>query len=180
MGAINYGHNNYINIGMNLKQFDNIDNYDDRMYEYETEFDYLWEETKALLNKYNLEYLTVKLEPGYYEGFYIHIDFDYLWVDYYEKPLILKELTQLKQFLLQCCENGMVQYFPGWGTSYANEQTTIKAIKECIKETKENIKNIQLIEHTEKEIKQIDNVMHFTFTHRNISGAIKNYKIMEE
>ena len=66
MGAINYGHNNYINIGMNLKQFDNI----------------------------------------------------------------------LKQ--------------------------------------KKISKNIQLIEHTEKEHKQIDNIMHFTFTHRNTCGIIKN------
>jgi hypothetical protein len=140
MGAINYGYNNYINIGMNLNQFDNINNYDDRQYEYESEFDYLWEETQTLLKTYNFEYFTVKLESGYYEGMYIHIEFDYLWVDYYEKPLILKELTQLKQFLLQCCEIGMVKYSPGWCMGYSDEQTTIKAIKECIKETKENIK----------------------------------------
>ena len=140
MGTINYGNNNYINIGMNLNQFDNIYNYDDRQYEYESEYDFLWEEIQNILNKYSFEYFTVKLEPGYYEGFYIDIDFNYLWVDYYEKPLILKELTQLKQFLLQCCNFGMVQYFPGWGTSYANEQNTIKAIKQCIRNTKEDIK----------------------------------------
>ena len=140
MGTINYGSNNYINIGMNLNQFDNIYNYNDRQYEYESEYDFLWEEIQNILNKYNFEYFTVKLEPGYYEGFYIDIDFDYLWIDYYEKPLILKELTQLKQFLLQCCDFGMVQYFPGWGTSYANEQNTIKAIKQCIRNTKEDIK----------------------------------------
>lgn len=103
MGTINYGHNNYINIGMNLNQFDDILNYDDRQFEYETEL-------------------------------------DYLWVDYYEKALILKELTQLKQFLLQCCENGLVKYSPGWCMGYYDEQTTIKAIKSSIRETKENIK----------------------------------------
>lgn len=140
MGTINYGSNNYINMGMNLKQFDDILNYKDRIYEYETELDYIWEETQALLNKYNFEYFTVKLEPGYYEGFYIDIVFDYLWVDYYEKALILKELTQLKQFLLKCCENGLVKYSAGWCMGYYTEQETIKAIKECIRTTKETIK----------------------------------------
>ena len=140
MGTINYGHNNYINMGMNLKQFDNILNYEDRQFEYDTELDYLWEETEVLLKKYNFEYFTVKLEPGYYEGFYLHIDFDYLWVDSYEKPLILKELTQLKQFLLQCCENGLVKYSPGWCMGYFDYKTTIQAIKECIRNTKEDIK----------------------------------------
>lgn len=140
MGTINYGSNNYINMGMNLSIYDNIYNYEDRQFEYETELDYLWEEIKELLNKYTFEYFTIKLEPGYYEGFYIDIDFDYLWVDSYEKPLILKELTQLKQFLLQCCNYGIVKYSPGWCMGYYNEQETRKAIKQCIRNTKENIK----------------------------------------
>lgn len=37
-----------------------------------------------------------------------------------------------------------------------------------------------LIELTEKELKQIDNIMHFDFTLCNTCGAIENNKIMEE
>lgn len=140
MGTINYGSNDYINIGMDLKQFDNIYNYKDRQFEYETELQFLYEEIDELLNKYNFDYFTVKLKPGYYEGFYIDIDFDYLWLESYEKPIILKELTQLKQFLLKCSSFGMVKYSPEWCMGYYNEKETIKAIKETIKATKETIK----------------------------------------
>ena len=133
MGTINYGYNKYFNMGMNLSL-----NYDE--YDYMGEFNYLIEETQETLNKYNFEYFKVTLEYGYYEGFYIDIDFDYLWVDYYEKALILKELTQLKKLLFELCYIGLVRYSPGWCMGYSDEQTTIKAIKECIRETKENIK----------------------------------------
>ena len=140
MGTINYGSNKYINMGMNLSVYDNIYNYENRQFEYETELQFLYDEIEHILKQYNFEYFTIKLEPGYYEGFYIDIDFDYLWVDYYEKPLILKELTQLKQFLLQCCNYGMVKYSSGWCMGYYNEEETRKAIKKCIRNTKEDIK----------------------------------------
>jgi hypothetical protein len=142
MGAINYGSNDYFNIGMNLPIFDNYTSYTDRQYEYETELEFLYDETQQLINKYNFDYFTVKIEPGYYEGFYIHIDFDFLWLDnYQEKLTVLKEITQLKKFLLECCQYGLVRYSPGWCTSYYSEQETIQDVKAAIKEMKQNFRN---------------------------------------
>jgi hypothetical protein len=68
------------------------------------------------------------------------VKFDYLYLDCYEKPLILKELTQLKLFLLECCNYGLLEYSPGWCMGYSNRETTIKAIKSAIKEMKEKIR----------------------------------------
>jgi hypothetical protein len=139
MGAINYGNNEYFNIGMNLNAFDDYTNYDDRQYEYESELEYLIDEIKELLNKYNFQYFTVNYEYGYYEGFYINIDFDYLYLDdHAERLTVLKEITQLKQFLNECCYIGLVKYSPGWCTAYYSEQETKQAIKQAIKEMKQN------------------------------------------
>ena len=134
MGTINYSSNDFINLGVNPDNYYHGDKYLDFL----VDDDY--QQIQNIINDFNFEYFTVKLEPGYYEGFYLHIEFDYLWVDYYEKPLILKELTQLKQLLLKCCNYGMVKYSPGWCMGYSDYKTTIKSIKDCIKETIENIK----------------------------------------
>ena len=130
MGTINYGSNEYFNIGVNPE------NYwvDGEFLDFEMEFDY--NRIKNALEKYNFQYFTVTIEPGYYEGFYIKIDFDYLWVDAYEKLEILKELTQLKIFLLGCSYNGLVEYYPGWCMGYSNPIQTKKAIIQRIKELK--------------------------------------------
>lgn len=100
------------------------------------------EEVSEILKKYNFEYFTVKIEPGYYDGFYVDIDFDYIWLDdYQEKLTVLKETTQLKLFLLECCYMGLVKYSPGWCTGYYSEQETKQGIKQAIKEIKQTIKN---------------------------------------
>ena len=133
MGAINYGSNDYFNIGMDLSP-----DYDE--FDHECEFNYQIEETQRTLDKYNFEYFTIKIEYGYYQGFYIDIDFNYCYVDYWEKPLILKECTQLKKLLLELSYNGLVKYSAGWCIGYYSEQETNKAIKEAIKEIKEKMR----------------------------------------
>lgn len=139
MGAINYGSNDYINIGINPDNYwiEN-ENGENEFLDFDIESDYV--EVHGILDKYDFEYFAVDVKMGYYEGFYIDIDFDYLWVDSYEKPLILKELTQLKKFLLQCCEYGMVKYSPGWCTGYSDYKTTQKAINQAIGDAKEKIR----------------------------------------
>jgi hypothetical protein len=134
MGTINYGYNKYFNMGMNLSL-----DYDE--YDYIGEFNYLIEETQETLKKYTFDYFKIDIEYGYYEGFYIDIDFDYLWVDYYEKALILKELTQLKKLLFELCYIGLVRYSPGWCMTYYTEEETKTAIKKAIRETKEEMKH---------------------------------------
>lgn len=135
MGTINYGYNNYFMMGINPYKY--IDEY-----EKETDINFLWDEINNTLKKYKFEYFTVTLEPGYYEGMYINIDFDFLWLyNYQEKLIVLKETTQLKLFLLECCKWGFVQYSPGWVTGYYSEEETTMNIKQAIKEIKQNIKN---------------------------------------
>ena len=70
----------------------------------------------------------------------MNIDFDYLWLDNHkEKLTVLKEITQLKKFLLECCVIGITEYSPGWCMGYYDEETTIQDIKQVTKEIKQKI-----------------------------------------
>ena len=138
MGTINYGSNEYINIGANPNNYWIEDENGDNIFlDFEMDDDY--QNIKSLLDNYNFYYFNVTIEPGYYEGFYIDINFDYLWVDAYEKPEILKELTQLKKFLLKCAGYGLLEYYPGWCMGYSDYKNTIESIKNMIRDTKQNI-----------------------------------------
>lgn len=136
MGTINYGTNKYFNIGMNLSR-----DYDE--YDYQCEYEYQFEETQHTIDKYNFNFFKIGIENGYYKGFYIWIDFDFLYFDdWNEKRQMLKEITQLKHLLNELCYNGLVKYSAGWCTGYCSEEETKEAIKQSIKEIKQNILNI--------------------------------------
>lgn len=132
MGAINYGSNNYFNIGMDLTP-----DYDE--YDYMGDFNYLVEETQEILNKYNFDYFKIDIQYGYYQGFYIDIDFDYLYLDNHaERLTVLKEITQLKKLLFELSYIGLVNYSAGWCMGYCSEQETNQAIKHAIKQLKQD------------------------------------------
>lgn len=136
MGTINYGSNDFFNIGMLPCEY--WDEYDK-----ETEEAFLWEEITEELKRYDFNAFSVTLKQGYYEGMYIDIKFNWLYFDdYIEKRQAQKEITQLRAFLDKCCYWDMVQYFPGWCTSYATEEQTKKAIKTAIREIRQKIKDI--------------------------------------
>lgn len=140
MGAINYGSNEYFNIGVNPENYwiEN-ENGKNEFLDFEMQWDY--EQVENILSKYHFDYFNISIESGYYEGFYININFDYLWVESYEKPLILKELTQIKLLLLECCNYGLVKYSAGWCMGYSDTSNTINSIKTRIKELKEYFKH---------------------------------------
>jgi hypothetical protein len=136
MGAINYGNNKYFNMGMDLSP-----DYDE--YDYQCEYEYQFEETQNTIDKYNFNFFKIWIENGYYEGFYLCIDFDFLYFDdWNEKREMLKEITQLKHLLKELCYNGLVKYSAGWCMAYYSEDETKQAIKTVIKEIKQNILNI--------------------------------------
>ena len=136
MGTINYGSNKYVTMGLNLDYFDDLDDLDR---EYEQEF--MYEEIKEILEKYYFNYWIVSIEPGYYEGFYIKIKNDWLYFyDSYERNDVLKETTQLKKFLLECLTCGLVVVYPGWCTSYLDQDRSKKHILEAIRGMKNDIK----------------------------------------
>ena len=138
MGAINYKTSDFITLGYNTNNID----YEDEFYDELINDEY--EEIKYLLEEENFYYFNVTLEPGYYEGFTLDIEhnFNYCYDNYYEKLQALKEITQIKNFLLYIVNNFNINaVFPGWCTAYADYKKTIEEINAAIIEMKTNVKN---------------------------------------
>lgn len=138
MGTINYYTSDYITIGFDLSK-EHIDK--------ETGEDITncivqdgFEQAQAQLEGCSFYYYSVKITPGYYEGFSIQIAFNYpLYFDSYEgKRAAQRELTELNHFLLFCvCYCDCCAVWPGWCTTYLNNTDTLKAIKKAIAEMRE-------------------------------------------
>ena len=138
MGAINYFRSNYITLGYNTNNI----NYEDDFY-YD-DINYEFDEIAALLRNEFFYYFNVTLKPGYYEGFTIDIEnnFTYCFDNCDEKLQALKEVTQIKKFLLYIVNNFNINVvYPGWCTSYGDYKKTISEINTAIKEIKTEVKN---------------------------------------
>ena len=111
------------------------------------------ENAKSILNKYNFYYFHVVLKPGYYEGFALDIENIFgIAIDGWEdRREAQKEITQLKNCLLELAGVGFVACYPGWCTGYKDYNETIKAIKEAIKEIREEYKTIPTWRQYQKE-----------------------------
>lgn len=137
MGTINYKANKYITIGIKTNIYLDEEMQDD--------IDSLYKEyIKEILKKYNFNYFNISIEPGYYDGLYLDIDDNaHIFFDNtIEKNEALKETTQLKNFLLECIEEGLCVCYPGWVTSYLNYEESKKELTEAIKKIKEEIRSI--------------------------------------
>ena len=96
----------------------------------------------AILDKYSFYYFKVEWESGYYEGMSLNIYLDYsVFDDYEEKRDAQKEVTQLRNFLIDIAGCGFVACYPGWCTGYEDYNGTISAINEAIKEMRKDVKN---------------------------------------
>jgi glutamate-1-semialdehyde aminotransferase len=146
MGAINYKNSDWVTVGVKMDDFYNNaeeleenDIYYDKDYEIEN----LFEEIQEILSKYDFYYMHVELVSGYYDGFYIDIEnnFEVCYEDTYEKAAALKEVTQLKKFLLECIDNGLLVCFSSWVTTWLSVEESKAKIKESIKLLKEYIKD---------------------------------------
>lgn len=137
MGTINYRTSDYITIGYNCNNID----YDDPYYhEIITDF---YDQVKYRLSQQCFYYFHVVLEPGYYEGFSIDIEFNftYCFDNYREKQYAQKEITQIKAFLLECVNDfECVAVYPGWCTGYADYKTTLKEINAAVKEMRTTVR----------------------------------------
>ena len=156
MGAINYCTSDYITLGIKpynsddylndldymnfIKEEYNVDlnNKEEvlnRVYEQITsDYDDDYANVIDELNNHYFVYFHIALKPGYYEGFSIDIENNYgiCYDDYTEKLEAQKEITEIKQFLLNCAGYGLVACQPGWCTGYCNYSETVKAIKAAI------------------------------------------------
>ena len=138
MGTINYKTSDYITLGYNC----NYTDYDDPYYN-EIIQDY-FDQVAITRARYDFYYFHVSVEPGYYEGFYIDIEhnFNYCYDNYEEKRLALKEITQIKRFLLECVNDfECVAVYPGWCTGYADYNKTLKELDAAIWEMRETVKS---------------------------------------
>ena len=111
------------------------------------------ENAESILNEYNFYYFHVVLKPGYYEGFTLDIENNFgVAIDGWEdRREAQKEITQLKNCLLELAGVGLVVCSPGWCTGYKDYNETIKAIKEAIKEIREEYKAIPTWRQYQKE-----------------------------
>ena len=137
MGTINYKTSDYITIGYNCNNID----YEDEFY-HEIITDY-YDQAAITRARYNFYYFHVSVEPGYYEGFYIDIEhnFSYCYDNFYDKKAALKEITQIKKFLLECVNDfECCAVYPGWCTGYADYKKTLKELDAAIHEMRETVK----------------------------------------
>lgn len=129
MGTINYKTSDYITIGYNCNNIDYSDDYyndDIQMY-----FDYI----AANLEQEHFYYYHVKLEPGYYEGFSIDIEFNFAicFDNYEDKQLAQKEITRIKTFLTRCInEFECCAVHPGWCTGYSDYKNSLIELNAAI------------------------------------------------
>ena len=176
MGAINYFTSDYITLG--VKPYDTDDYIKDNDFmdfireewkvntedenevlnavneQINADYEADRENAESILNKYDFYYFNVILKPGYYEGFTLDIENNFGvaldgWEDGREAQ---KEITQLKNCLLELADVGLVACSPGWCTGYKDYNETIKAIKEAIKEIREEYKTIPTRRQYQKEV----------------------------
>jgi hypothetical protein len=135
MGAINYGSNEIINLGIDVSKEDDFGILGE-------EVCYIYDDIKNILDDYYFYYYHVVIKEGYYSGFYLDIESNiYIYDDYIEKKEAQKELTKLKKFLHSCVDNGLVVYTPGWCTGYYNLKESKDLINKAIAKERENIKD---------------------------------------
>lgn len=138
MGTINYRTSDYITLGAPMFDYEDFTDEEGNVDYYAMEFEqeWLYDEIQAIRKKYDFYYYHVKLEPGYYEGFSVDIEnnFGIAYDNWEDKRLAQKEITEIKKFLLECAENGLVCVWPGWCTHYRTPEETRTDIAEAIKE----------------------------------------------
>lgn len=163
MGAVNYFTSDYITIGLRPYDAEDLTSDADFMEEIKKEVEeyggtvesaldnYIsgcyendYNNIEYELNKHNFYYFHIAIEPGYYEGFSLNIESNFPvaldgWEDRRDAN---KEITEIKQFLIECAGLGLVKCLPGWCTSYSDYDGTIKAIKNAIKEMRDELKAV--------------------------------------
>ena len=136
MGTINYRTGKHITLGLDDKFIEQMED-DFAEYNWIEEF---YETFKSIKDEYYFNFFDVKLEYGYYEGFYITVD-DNEWEyldDTEERKEVMQEIRQLQEFLTKCIDNGLVVVYPGWCTSYLD----YKQSKIALRKTMHNIRDM--------------------------------------
>ena len=163
MGTINYYTSDYITMGIKPYRYSDFENDPDFMEEMQNNVDEyggtLEEEiqlyindcyecdlmnVKTTLKKYDFYYFHVAIKYGYYEGFTIDIEnnFPICFDTWEDKRLAQKEITRLKEFLVECAGMGLVSCSPGWCTGYSDYKGTLLSIALAVREMREEVRNV--------------------------------------
>ena len=160
MGTINYFTSDYITLGARPYDTSDFENDSEIMQELQNEYggtlenaltDYIqscyeadYDNIECELKKHNFYFYHVAIMLGYYEGFTLDIESNFpdAFDSWEDKRKAQKEITELKQFLIDCAGLGLVKCSPGWCTGYSDYNGTIAAIKEAVKAMREEAKQI--------------------------------------
>lgn len=97
-----------------------------------------------ILDKYSFNNYTVRIVPGYYQGFSIDIEEELpeCWEDYREKQEAQREITKMRKLLEELNDTGIHAVYPGWCTTYRSCKETKQDINEAIREMRTEAKAI--------------------------------------
>ena len=138
MGAINYKTSDYITIGYNCNYID----YEDEFYP-DIIQDY-YDQVKRRLDEGCFYYFHITLEPGYYEGFSLNIEFNFsmCFDDFTDKIAAQKEVTRIKEFLTECVDDfECCEVYPGWCTTYKNYKESLQTINAAAQEMRQTVRD---------------------------------------
>lgn len=138
MGTVNYTKSEFITLGVIPYDSDDFEN------DVAIEDLYSWDykNIEYELKKYYFNYFYIGIEPGYYEGFTLNIEYNY-WVcldSWEDRTAANKEITEIKKLLKDCAGLGMAACFPGWCTTYCDYNGTLKEIDRAVKEMRKTVK----------------------------------------
>ena len=172
MGTINIMTSDYITLSIKPYEYDDFTSDDGFMTENADIIEQYGEETiindtiqsyyeadrenaETILKNYNFHYYHVRIIPGYYESLSIDIENNYgiAYDSYRDKADAQKEITKLKQCLLDLAGVGFVETFPGWCMSYSDYNETVKAINNAVKDMRQEVKNIPTWNQYERSTK---------------------------
>ena len=147
MGAVNYGRNkDFVTLGYDFRLLENDDDHMNCQDEYE--------QVKWILDDLKSDCLYVKVEAGYYEGFWIKIGLDVVWfANYEEKKQTLKDVRELERKLLAIVDDFKVLAVDCWWVStWYTKEDTRKKIRQSASELRKRIKSMK----TDKTLTQKD------------------------
>lgn len=149
MGAVNLGTSKVITLGFKP--------YIDVGIPYPDEPDDPYEDdqanVEAIITLYDFKFFTVKIKPGYYESFYIDIDYDLGDLEDFEEEEINAEINCLKRCLESCAAVGMQACTPGWVTTWFTYEDSVDMIETAINNLRNGVhKAIQEERNNETDV----------------------------
>lgn len=138
MDAINYGTSDIITLGLDVKKAIDLDFHQD----------FIYEKIHKCVENYNSIYFNLTIKLGYYNGFYLDINKNFVvpFDSQEEKEQVLKELSMLKELLIECVYQGLRACIPGWCTTFFGYYKSLELIDRTFDSWQLKIKEARVFE----------------------------------